>query len=415
MRLRPPGLLALFLIALSTATLAPAQTPQGRPGSVLGVEFLGSLSTAQTAAAIGGFYRRAPDAPAPRYGVDRYRLRFRTSDPGGSPLESRALLYIPRFAQATPAPVFVMAPGTTGLIDRCATLLERPAVRNWGNYEAQMLSYAGQGYISILPDYAFYDDPSRYQSYFIAAYNSRVMLDGARAVYSFFGRPAARLIDARPAQRVFLAGYSQGAHTVFAATDIAEGYAPELPLAGAIGFGTTTSVEALMKDSPYFGVYILLAWQQYYGIDPARVLLPRYASGLALVAGQRCVDEIPRLYPNAVVQLYQPRFREALLAGELEAYYPELARRLRENFPGLNPQAQTVPALIVQGGADPISPDRTVEPYARRLCGLGRRLEYVYLPGVHHFYVRQIGFRAALDWMSRVRSGQRPGNCGRWN
>ena len=401
--------LALVVLGLS----AFAQT--GKPGDLMQSTFLSSQTVSQTRAAIGGFYNRAPDAPAPRYGVNRYRLRFRTADPSGKTLEAEALLYVPRLPNRASIPLYVMASGTTGLADACATLSEQPAVRNWGNYPAQMLSLAAQGYIALLPNYTHYNDPQRYQTYFMAAYNARLMLDAARAAYRFFQQPALRSSAAQPAQQVFLAGYSQGAHTVFAATDIAAAYAPDLRIVGAIGYGTTTSVEALMRDSPYFSVYVLLAWQQYYSLDPSKVLQPHYARNLAQVAGQRCIDEIPKFYPNAADQLYRSDFRQALESGRLAAYYPALAQRLRENFSGLNPKAQTVPALIVQGGGDPISPDRTVEVYARRLCGLGRPVEYLYLPRVHHYYVRQVGFKGTLEWMRRVAAGERPTNCVRWN
>jgi hypothetical protein len=67
------------------------------------------------------------------------------------------------------------------------------------------------------------------------------------------------------------AGYSQGGHAALAALDMNEAYAPELRLDGAVGFGSTNSVEMLMKEAGYYSPYIVYTYLLIYGpelVDP---------------------------------------------------------------------------------------------------------------------------------------------------
>ena len=66
------------------------------------------------------------------------------------------------------------------------------------------------------------------------------------------------------------------------------------------------------------------------------------------------------------------------------------------------------PALVLQGGADPIVPARTQGAFVARLCAAGGRVAYRVYPNVHHFQTRQVGFKDTLSWMQTLREGNAP-------
>jgi hypothetical protein len=112
------------------------------------------------------------------------------------------------------------------------------------------LSYAAQGFITVLPHWQGYDDPTRKHNYFIARLEASIMLDATRAVYELFNKNLLPNVPARPAQAVFYGGYSQGGHGAFAALDAASQYAPELPIKGVVGHATAPDVEAILRERP---------------------------------------------------------------------------------------------------------------------------------------------------------------------
>ncbi|MGH2354162.1 MAG: lipase family protein, partial [Chloroflexota bacterium] len=67
-----------------------------------------------------------------------------------------------------------------------------------------------------------------------------------------------------------------------------------------------------------------------------------------------------------------------------------------------------VPALILQGTADPIVPVRTQAAFVAAMCAAGGRVTYITYPNVHHFQTRQVGFKDTLAWMETVRTGGAP-------
>jgi len=244
------------------------------------------------------FYSDVPSYPA-RYSVDRYQLRFQTLNQAHELTTIRAELFVPRVDFFSEFPVFVYGSGTTGIGNNCAPLDELTRGRNWGSYRTHMLSYAAQGYISILPLWQGYDDLAQTHPYFVAELEGPVMLDATRAVYRFFEANAD--LQARPAAAVFFGGYSQGGHGAFSADAMTAAYAPELPIKGIIGHATAPNVEALMREAPSLAPYIVYAYREYYGpdvVDPALVFQERWLPTFYNDASTKCVDEIFGYYSN---------------------------------------------------------------------------------------------------------------------
>jgi pimeloyl-ACP methyl ester carboxylesterase len=401
-RIGRPARRAAFLLLLGGLGAAHAA---GAPGDLLEAVRTGRVEAGEIPALTSRFFEgyEIPEAKNP---VELYRIFYLSRDYDGSSAEIQAQLFIPDPAGAAELPVLAFGSGTTGIADACAPSLERPEVRRWGYYRGNMLAYAGQGYIVIFPDYLGFNDPDRPQRYFSKIAEGQVMLDAVRAVYRFF---AGRSGAPQPARIAFVAGYSQGGHAAFAAADLHASYAPEVPLAGIIGFGCTADVTTLLREGPYYAAFIFYTYARMYGrdeIEPAGYLQARWADTLERDAGRLCVDEFQRYYPFDGTKLYRPEFYQALHEGTLAEHFPRLHARLEENRSGLS--GHGLPALIVQGLLDVIVTTPSQSLFVASLCAAGSPVRYLKLEGVRHRFTRSAGFRASLDWMAALRKGAKP-------
>jgi pimeloyl-ACP methyl ester carboxylesterase len=342
--------------------------------------------------------------PSAKYEVETYRIVYRSTDYDGSPADIVAQIFIPRFDERTERPVYVFGSGTTGIADECAPSLERPEIRRLGYYRANMLAYASLGFISIIPDYLGFNDPKRPQRYFCKAAEAHVMLDAARAVYNFFDRITMTI---QPSQDVFVAGYSQGGHAAFAAADMWKDYAPEVPLSGAIGYGSTTDVTTLLKEGPKYAPHVLYSYSRIYDdVDPADYLQEKWAESLAADVAKMCVVEFQRYYPFDSTQLYTEEFYDALYENRLDEEFPELYKRLEENQSGLS--GHGLPALIVQGERDTIVRTASQTEFVVGLCRQGSPVRFLNIKGVLHRDTRAAGFQPTILWMERIAAGDEP-------
>jgi acetyl esterase/lipase len=392
----------LAALALGVGASAPAAA-QGRPrspGDVISVLLSGTARPGQIRQICAPLFE-GYDIPPVRHAVDSYVLRYESRDADDSPVLITAMLFVPRFPAPAPRPVLVFGAGTTGLADDCAPSLEQSEQRYLGRYRENMLAYAGMGFITVLPDYAGFNDPARPQRYFSKRAEAHVMLDAARAVFRFM---AGSRHPVSPMPVVFTAGYSQGGHAAFAAADLRPEYAPEVPLAGAIGFGSTNDVEALLREGVCYAPSILYTYRQLYGeeIDPAACLQEKWTRTLEADVTSMCVDVFQKYYGFDAAKVFRPEFLASLRAGTLAGEYPRLAARLAENHSGLS--GHGLPALVVQGGADFIVTSATQLRFAEALRAAGSAVVYREYAGVPHKGTRQAGFMQSVDWMEIVAS-----------
>lgn len=407
---RPAGAGAGLRVLLPAAALllafaVPGFGQQAAPGTVLSVRLSGTARPGQIASICAPLFE-GYTVPPVRHAVDYFQLRYASRDADGSAIEITAMLFVPRFDREVSRPVLVFGSGTTGLGDECAPSVEQPDVRYLGRYRDNMLAYAGMGFITVIPDYAGFGDPTRPQRYFSKQAEGHVMLDAARAVLSSMSGSAHAV---RPLPLVFTAGYSQGGHAAFAAADMRPSYAPEVPLAGVIGFGSTNDVEALLREGTCYAPLIFYTYRVLYGegdIDPAGYLLEKWAATLDADVTTMCVDQFQKHYGFDPVKVYRPEFREALYGGALAGSYPGLAARLAENRSGLD--GHGLPALVVQGGADFIVTSKTQVAFVEALRAAGSSVLYREYRGVPHKGTRQAGFLESVRWMEAVARGERP-------
>lgn len=395
-----------------TAAIVATLSADTQPGTILAIQVVETVAVEEINTLSSGFYP-ANNLVNAKYAVDVYRLTVQSSNEVGEPIDLQADLFIPRTTATRTFPVLGYAPGTTGMGDGCAPSQEYVLDRRWGSYRTHMLSYAAQGFIGVLPDGMSYDDPNRPHEYFIAELEAHTLLDAARAAYSFFAAPPAT-VKARPQDALFFAGYSNGGHTAFAAKDFAADYAPELPLRGVISHGATTSVEALMQESPIFTPYLIYAYRHFFGADvigPEDVFLDDWLPSFDNDVLTQCVDEIFVYYTNDPAGMYRPAFRTALFNDTLGDQYPLFKAVVDANYAGTF-GGFDIPAAFFQGTADYVVTPASQQRFATFLCEQGEPVTYVTLPAVQHVNTRQVSFKATIAWMQGLAQGKTPqSNC----
>ncbi len=380
------------------------------PGQILDVQEGALFSPDQIRREATLLFEGFPD-PEPALPVATFRLRFRSTDADGSDATVYAQLFVPIPDTRRSLPIMVFGSGTTGIGDHCAPSREQPHLVRWGYYRANMLAYASRGFITIFPDYLGFNDEARPQRYFSKLAEGYAMLDAARAAFQFFETDAGNARPARPARQVFTNGYSQGGHAAFAAADLLQDYAPEVPLVGAIGIGTTNDVARLFREGPPYAPYIMYTYQQLYGseeIDPSRYLRDEYSGDLDDVVARMCVDTFQRHFPWEAAGLFRPEFRAALFGGTLSERFPALATRIAENNTGLT--GHGVPGLILQGTEDWIARTGSQTDFVAALRSSGSAVRYIKMAGISHRHSRAAGFEASVEWMLWLAGGGPPPN-----
>lgn len=385
--------------------------PGDDPGTVLDSEYVATYSATTIADVINQFYPPEQVRSA-RYNVDEYRVRLLSSDADGQPIEIVAQMYVPNTSEETSLPVFVMGAGSTGLDDRCAPSNERPEVQNWGSYRAFLMTMATQGYIAIMPDYAGFNDPDRIQPYYVAEMAGHVLLDAGRAVYSFFDEDAEWLsveTGVTPRDTVFLVGYSQGGQSVFAAKDLWETYAPDLPVEGVVAYASVTNMQSHMLHLPQLAPFRMYAWADYYGedkVDLNAIFTDHWLPTLEEDVLRLCVMDAVGYFSGNADEMYRPEFLEALENETLDEDYPALYELFELNNPGFVPNE--IPALIVQGTGDHTLPMDVHERFVERYCAAGNHLTQLINDRVTHLRARQESYGEVLDWLQTIVDGETP-------
>lgn len=347
-----------------------------------------------------------------KYGEDEYMIHFLSTDQNGEPLTIRAQVFVPKGAEGQKFPLFVFGQGTTGLGDQCAPSMERPEISNWGNYYNHLRTYAGQGFITVFPDYEGFNDDKRVHHYFNAKLESNVLLDATRATFEFLPNIT------EPA--VFYAGYSQGGHAAFSVKDNQPEYAPEIPIKGVIGFGATTDITNLVKENPDLAPYLFYSYADFYGkdkVDVSKILASNWLPTFERDVLSKCVSAVPSYYSSNASRVYSAQFYDALFNNTLEADYPELKKLFDENSTGL--KSSSVPGLLIQGDPDPIVTVKSQEEFITKACKAGNVITYNKYKGVHHFQTRHVSFKDVTNWMNSILDGNKPtsvcGNLGNLN
>ncbi len=400
---RPSPLMLLVFLVTAAGVL------HSEPGKIIDVKRVETLAPADIDRIVSELFKDVT-APRARYTVDSYLLRFESTWPDGSTTPITTQVFIPRYMERGNRPMYVFAPGTTGLINACRPSREHIAGIHWGLYRSHVLAHVGQGAIGVLPDYMGFGDPAHLQLYCIAVAEGRMMLDAIRAIRIFLKQSGGAMVSGTA---VFVAGFSCGGHAAFGAADLRSTYAPDVRIAGIIGYGPSTDMQALFREFPVVVPMVVYTYSLIYGhycFDPGRILLPRWAKSLSKDVTRQCVGGMQKYYPWSPRELFRSDFADALLGDRLAEAYPEIHRILRENSTGLS--EHRIPALILQGTDDIVVSVKSQEAFVRELRRTKCDVQYILYKGSRHD-TRQIGFGDARRWMERLTPGGKPEpNCG---
>jgi pimeloyl-ACP methyl ester carboxylesterase len=393
--------LALVLVLPSSAAFSQSK-PRGPAGHVYEITFDRTYSPAEIDEYAAQLFEEVGKKPS-RFTVDVYMIRFTSRYLDGSDAPITAQFFVPRYAERTVRPVYIFAPGSTGLVDACRPSRAHTVGINWGLYRAHVLAHAGQGNIGMVPDYTGFGDSRRLQSYYVPRVEGMMLLDAIRAVRSFFDQRDAMV---RPHPAAFLAGYSQGGHAIFAAADYRGTYAPELQIGGIIGYGPARGVEDLFREWTISAPLITYTYSKLYGrerFNPSVILKDKWLKTLEEDVTRLCIGGLQTYYPWMTGELYRPRFNAALLDGTLADVYPSIARIMEKNSTGLT--GHRVPVLILQGSNDVVAHPHTMNKFVVDLREMRSDVLYLVYDGARHD-TRQVSFDRVVRWMDEITFGK---------
>lgn len=400
--MRSVSIPALLLALLSLAPGALAQDEE-EVSRLLSVEPQLQLSAAEVDAEVGGrFANNGERAPQATSAVQTYLLSFVTWAPDGSEVTGSAHLFVPE--ETSTDALLAFAPGSTGMSAQCSPIQELLRTGSLETYGATALAYAGQGIVSVLPDYLYTLGPDNLQPYFVAMAEAAVLIDSVLASHEALADADSDITISTS----FLAGYSQGGHAVLAAADRLDSHAPDLEVGGIIGFGASSEVDVLFEHFHYTAPWAIWAYMNTWpdaGLDPYDVLLPNYAERIEQDVRNFCVLEAQNSYPVEPSGIYTDEFFAALTGGTLAQDFPAWDEVFQANATATTDHS--LPVLFLQGVDDPIAPFDRQTGFVAQLCSQGSPVRYANYVRTRH-ETRYVGFGETLDWMASLTRGDAP-------
>lgn len=302
------------------AGAVPAAAVHGVPdtarGRLVSVVHLRTLSAREVAAELRGDEDGAWDAGAVRYGVDTYRVVYRTVDPKGRPTTASGLLAFPRNAERRLRTVS-FTHGTELFKDDVASV----STEVWS--QAPALTYASAGFAVVLPDYLGLGLGPGRQQWMDVPSETTTALDLLRAADSY-----APTVGRELGRDVLITGFSQGASAALGlARALQEGADPRFraaalaPVSGAYAF-RDVALPALLdgranpKDGVIYTALALVSFNRLHHVydSPGEVFRAPYSRTIeGLLDGTHTGQEVVARTPDTVDELLTAHGR-ALLA-----------------------------------------------------------------------------------------------------
>jgi pimeloyl-ACP methyl ester carboxylesterase len=295
----------------TTGTESP--TPRGH---LVSVKHLRTLSAEQVAAELKSDEAGAWDTGTVRYGVDTYRVVYRTVDPAGRPTIASGLLALPRGGDQRLRTVS-FTHGTELYKKDVASV----SGEVWS--QAPALTYASAGFATVLPDYLGLGHGPGPHPWMDVPSETTAALDMLRAARTFAPTAGRQL-----RHDVLVTGFSQGASAALGlARELQDGGDPWFrlravaPVSGAYAF-RDVELPALLagQTDPKAGVIYasltLVAFNRLHHLydTPGEVFRPPYDRTIeGLLDGTHPGSEVVAGTPDSLNALLTPRGR-ALLA-----------------------------------------------------------------------------------------------------
>lgn len=349
------GIAGLVLLGTAGAMMAygapaHASTPVARDGTLVSATLLQRLSAASVRAELATA-RLGPGAPAlgggeVRYGVDAYRVAYRTTDANGRPVVASGLVALPAEGPAS-LPVVSYTHGTTATkadVPSSFGLGKDHAVE--GRWSAEL--FASAGFAVTEPDYVGMGSGTGPIEYLIAKSEASAAADLLSAARTLAG---SRYDSLR--RGVLVTGFSEGGQAAMALGRTLQGshgyFRPRAlaPVAGPYEL-STVELPALFNGrvsqvlEPYYMGYVLTSWNRIYHLyaKPSDAFRAPYASKMAgLYNGGQQDAAIVAALPTTLRQLLTPRYyallqhptakvRRAFAANDTCGWTPDVPVRM---------------------------------------------------------------------------------------
>ncbi|MFG2019932.1 hypothetical protein [Actinomadura geliboluensis] len=406
-------LTAAFLAAAAvTATAVPAaafeRPAAGREhaarGHLVSDTHLGTMSAAEvrTWLAADDF-----DAASVGYGVDIYRLVYRTVDTRGRATTASGLLVLPR-TRAHRLPTVSYTHGTTSYKP------DAPSTSGdvWGAGPA--VTYAAAGFAAVAPDYLGLGEGPGVHPWKHVPSETSASLDMLRAARQFAPRRGHALDG-----RVFATGFSQGASSALGlARALQEGADPRFrlaavaPISGAYDF-RGAELPALLdgdldpKLSVAYTAYLLTSWNRVYGgiyRTPSEVFEDEYADRVEkYFDGTTPGPVMLKGLPGTLDELLKPRGLDLLRDPS-----GTFAEALRVDVEVCTAWTPRVPVRLYKMAADEQAVTANTDNCAASFGRRGARVDVVDLDdtlygGSRHLGSNLAGTAEAVRWFAALR------------
>ncbi|MFE4513579.1 alpha/beta hydrolase family protein [Kitasatospora sp. NPDC056783] len=314
-RLNAGAALAVLAAATVTTGAASADTaPPSDRGRLVSAHRTTTLATKEDVAA--ALAAATYDASTVRFGVDTYRLVYRTVDPGGRPTTASGLLVLPRGGEHELRTVSFTHGTTSYRADAPSSMVKA------GFVSSPALTYASAGFAAVAPDYLGLGAGPGPHPWMDVPSETTASLDMLRAARAFVPSTGRAL-----GHDVLVTGFSQGAsaamglaRTLQAGDDRWFRLRAVAPVSGGYDF-RHAELPALLggslepKSSVLYSAYLLVAWNRLHHLydSPGEVFQAPYDSTIeALFDGSHTGPQLFAGTPDTIDALLTPHGFEML-------------------------------------------------------------------------------------------------------
>jgi pimeloyl-ACP methyl ester carboxylesterase len=349
-----------------------------RPGDLVQVTEMPTITSEELDKIIYNF------CPGVKSKIGRKQIRYfslvyETTDVKGRPTRASGALLIPGNGQANYSVVSYQH-GTQ--FDRAGA----PSLASlWSEGRVVGGCYASQGYAVVEADYIGYGVSKDFHPYYYTPAEGQVAADALLA-----SKEAARKLGLNLDGKLFLSGYSQGAHVTLALQKYLEenpsiGLRVTASAAMARAYQISETVRAVLKNpdlpSAVEAAFLLLSYFRVYSLCPSLndMILPEYTSNLEnLLPGEHSLGELLQMLPGKPGDLLQPAFLKDLLSNPKNPFY----RALQKN--DIYDWKPVAPVTFIHGDKDIQVPTFNSILANETMQKLGAKTQLVLLQGKDH-------------------------------
>jgi predicted esterase len=300
--------LAAACQSTSLAATTPAQDGGGARGQVVSSTLIAHMSAAETA----GYLRKGGyGSPAPRYGVDQYRIVYRTVSAAGRPTTASGLVVLPASAART---LHTVAYEHGTLVTRS----DAPSVDD-SDARVSPTLFAGRGYAAVAPDYLGLGKGPGFHPYMDTATEVTASVDMLRAA-RLFAAGHGRTLDGH----VLVTGFSQGGAAAMAlARALQDNADRHIRLSGVAPISGPYDVQHAEipaaftdrtldpKEAAFYFAYWTVSMNRLHHLydAPAQAFLPPYDTTVdQLFDGRHSEQQVFAGVPDTPQKLLTPQF-----------------------------------------------------------------------------------------------------------